>query len=90
MSPQPGDRHRRDDLENENGPTLMRRAGPRNRSSGGLSPCSSERTLCGDWLACASMLVPACCRMLYFVNLVISAAMSTSRIRDSEAVRFSW
>ncbi len=28
------------------------------------------------------MLVPACCRMFSFVNLVISAAMSTSRIRD--------
>ena len=51
---------------------------------------SSERTPCGAWLACASMLVPACCRMLSFVNFVISAAMSTSRMRDSEAVRFSW
>ena len=27
---------------------------------------------------------------LSFVNLVISAAMSTSRMRDSDAVRFSW
>ena len=41
-------------------------------------------------MACESMLVPACCRMFSFVNLVISDAMSTSRIRDSDAVRFSW
>src|SRR4051795_1230363 len=49
-----------------------------------------DRTPWGAWLACASMLVPACCRMLSFVNFVISDAISTSRIRDSDAVRFSW
>src|SRR6187401_873262 len=56
----------------------------------GVYPFRSDRTFCGAWLACASMEVPACCRMFNFVNFVISAAMSTSRMRDSEAVRFSW
>src|SRR4051812_19712954 len=36
------------------------------------------------------MLVPACWRMLFLENSTISDAMSTSRIRDSDAVRFSW
>ena len=33
--------------------------------------------------------MPACCRIWYFVNCVISDAMSTSLIRLSDAVRFS-
>ena len=41
-------------------------------------------------MACASMLVPACCRIWNFVNATISDAMSASRIRLSDAVRFSW
>ena len=36
------------------------------------------------------MLVPACCRIWFFENSTISLAMSTSRIRLSDAVRFSW
>src|SRR3954467_12074968 len=36
------------------------------------------------------MLGPYSCRMLSFVKFVISDAMSTSRMRDSDAVRFSW
>src|SRR3954452_3244339 len=44
---------------------------------------------CGSWLAWARIEVPACCRMLLRVNPTISSAMSASRIRLSEAVRFS-
>src|SRR3712207_9562021 len=36
------------------------------------------------------MLVPACCRIWSFEKLTISLAMSTSRIRLSDATRFSW
>jgi hypothetical protein len=50
---------------------------------------SSDRTDCGAWLACESMLVPACCRICDFVNSTISSAMSTSRIRLSAEIRFS-
>ena len=45
----------------------------------------SESTFCEDWFACASIAVPACWRTLFFVNSTISAAMSVSRILDSEA-----
>src|SRR5919112_280039 len=48
------------------------------------------RTPCGAWLPCASMLVPACCRIWFLENWTISAAISTSRMRLSEAMRFSW
>src|SRR3954453_21259709 len=51
---------------------------------------SSDSTDCGDWFACASIDVPACCRICSFVNSTISEAMSTSRIRDSDDWRFSW
>ena len=51
---------------------------------------SSDRTVCGAWLACASMAVPACWRIWSLVSLVISSAMSTSRMRLSAEVRFSW
>src|SRR6202008_167373 len=36
--------------------------------------CRSASTPCGAWLACASMLVPACCRIESFVKLTISLA----------------
>src|SRR3954453_18909230 len=42
-----------------------------------------------DWLAWASIDVPAWVRTWLRVKLVISWAMSVSRIRDSDAVRFS-
>ena len=50
----------------------------------------SCRTACGAWLACASMAVPACCRIWFLVRVTISSAMSTSRMRLSAEVRFSW
>jgi hypothetical protein len=40
-------------------------------------------------LACASIAVPACDRIWFFVNSTISDAMSVSRIRLSDAVTFS-
>jgi len=51
---------------------------------------SSERTFCGSWLACASIAVPACDRIWFLVISTVSDAMSTSRMRDSAATRFSW
>src|SRR5689334_7092365 len=42
-----------------------------------------------DWLAWASMAVPAWTRTWFWVNFVISDAMSVSLMRDSEAVVFS-
>ena len=87
----PSDRPRAAELEDAKGP------GPRSGRPGLVEACgcallsaAARGRSAGAWLACASMLVPACCRMLSFVNFVISAAMSTSRIRDSDAVRFSW
>ena len=50
---------------------------------------SSCRTVCGSWLAWANIAVAAWFRMLNLVKFIISLAMSTSRIRDSAAVRFS-
>src|SRR6185436_5898845 len=47
-------------------------------------------TPCGAWLAWASIEVPACCRICSFVKVTISEAMSTSRMRLSDEVRFSW
>ena len=41
-------------------------------------------------LVAASIAVPLCCRICSFVKFVISCAMSTSRIRLSAAMRFSW
>ena len=49
----------------------------------------SERTPCGSWFAWARIEVPAWERMLLRVNATISCAMSASRIRLSEAARFS-
>ena len=60
---------------------------------GGLrpGPAAQEREdALRSWLACASIEVPACCRICSLVKFTISEAMSTSRIRLSEAVRFSW
>src|SRR3954447_479651 len=45
--------------------------------------------LCVDWLAWASIAVPAWVRTWVRVKFVISAAMSVSRMRDSDAVVFS-
>src|SRR4051794_14596190 len=53
---------------------------------GHLSSCS---TPCEAWLACASIAVPAWVRIWLRVNPTISCAMSASRMRLSEAVRFS-
>ena len=52
-------------------------------------PRSSDRTPCGAWLACASIAVPACDRICERVKFIISLAMSVSRIRLSDADRFS-
>ncbi len=46
-------------------------------------------TLCGSWLAWASMAVPACCRICAFVMLAVSAAKSVSWMRPRAADRFS-
>ena len=51
-----------------------------------LSSCSTD---CGNWLAWAIIAVAACDRILYLVNSIICFAMSTSRMRDSAATRFS-
>ena len=40
-------------------------------------------------MACASIAVPACDRICERVKLTISDAMSVSRMRDSDADRFS-
>src|SRR3954466_11571901 len=58
---------------------LMPRSGHRRR----------ESTPWGIWLACASIAVPACDRICERVKLTISDAMSVSRIRLSDADRFS-
>jgi len=44
---------------------------------------------CVEEFAWASIEVPACDRIWFLVNFVISAAMSVSRMADSEAVMFS-
>jgi hypothetical protein len=49
----------------------------------------SESTDWGAWFACASIAVPACERIWDRVNCTISSAMSVSRIRLSDADRFS-
>ena len=53
----------------------------------------SDSTPWGAWLACASIEVPDCERMPSLVKFTISAAMSTSRIRDvdmaAEMVNFT-
>jgi hypothetical protein len=46
-------------------------------------------TPCGNWLACATMAVPACCSTCARLRLAVSAAKSASVIRLREAVRFS-
>src|SRR4051794_21534689 len=55
----------------------------------GQAQPSSFRMPWVDWLAWASIAVPAWVRTWVRVKLVISCAMSVSRIRDSDAVRFS-
>src|SRR5262249_10397396 len=55
----------------------------------GESYRSRVRTDCGIWLACARMAVPACWRIWDFVKLTITSDMSASRVRLSEAARFS-
>src|SRR5918997_379559 len=52
--------------------------------------CRRDRTDAGAWLAWASIAWPAWARIEYFVYCTISDAMSTSRIRLSAAIRFSW
>src|ERR687883_2152104 len=63
--------------------------GPAGQRLAGRAHCSSLRTDCGAWLACASIAVPACDRIWFFVNSTSSEAMSVSRIRLSDADRFS-
>src|SRR5205823_14717116 len=48
------------------------------------------RTDCGTWLAWASIAVPAWDMIWCRVKFTISDAMSVSRMRLSEAERFSW
>ena len=45
----------------------------------------SARTCCGAMFAWASMAVPAWSRIWFLVNVVISEAISTSRMTDSAA-----
>ena len=42
----------------------------------------SARAIEGTWLACARTDTPACIRMLFLVIEAVSAATSTSRIRE--------
>src|SRR5690606_7557691 len=46
---------------------------------------SRRRMTCGAAFAWASIAVPACCRIWFFVKVDISCAMSASRIVDSAA-----
>src|SRR3990172_8141273 len=47
------------------------------------------KTLFGNWFACASIAVPACCRICARVSEAVSAAKSASWMRLRELVRFS-
>src|SRR2546426_2801812 len=51
--------------------------------------CRSFRTLCGTWLAWASMAVPAWFMIWSRVKFTISRLMSVARTRDSDDERFS-
>src|SRR5262245_3823936 len=51
---------------------------------------SSRKADVGTALAWANMAVPACTRMLYLANCVLSSATSTSLIRLLAAVRLSF
>jgi hypothetical protein len=48
-------------------------------------PRSSDSTLCGAALACASIAVPACCRICARVSAAVSLAKSASTIRPRAA-----
>lgn len=54
-----------------------------------LCYCSRLSTCCGSALACASIAVPACCRICAFVRLAVSAAKSVSWMRYGSVERFS-
>src|SRR2546429_7844088 len=54
-----------------------------------LSYCRSFRTLCGTWLAWASMAVPAWFMIWSRGKFTISMLMWVSRTRDSDDERFS-
>jgi hypothetical protein len=49
----------------------------------------SWSTLCGRMFAWASIALPDCMRIWFFVKSTICSAMSVSLIRDSEACMFS-
>src|SRR4029078_11473160 len=49
----------------------------------------SDSTFCGTELACATIAVPACCRIWARVRAAVSAAKSVSWIRLREAERFT-
>src|SRR5436190_16693315 len=51
--------------------------------------CSSLRTDCGSWLACATIAVPACCRIWARDMFAVSDAKSASVIRLAAADWFS-
>ena len=51
--------------------------------------CNNCKMDWGCWFAWASIACADCIRTLFFVNSIISFAISTSRIRDSAAVIFS-
>ena len=50
---------------------------------------SSASSPCGIWLACATIAVPACCRICVRDRLAVSAAKSASWMREREADMFS-
>ena len=62
------------------------RAGARRAEA---QPLSRASTVCGSWLACATIAVPACCRIWARDRFAVSAAKSASMIRPRAADWFS-
>src|SRR5262249_28113811 len=58
-------------------------------AQGADQPRSRLSTFCGAELACATIAVPACCRIWARVRLAVSAAKSVSRMRLREADRLA-
>jgi hypothetical protein len=52
-------------------------------------PRSKDKTLCGNWLACANMALPACDKICERDKLEVSIAKSASMIRLRAAAWFS-
>ena len=52
-------------------------------------PCSKDKTFCLDALACASIAVKACCKIIWRANTVDSVAKSESSMRPFAAWIFT-